>query len=83
MREFVSFLRAQPLPGSCAVVGMILAGIPGALIGLGVGLHVHAATAWFAMFELGLPAAVAGGALGFLVGCLAALASRFRRHRSA
>ena len=83
MRVFETYLGAQPLPARCALVGMILAGAAGALIGLGIGLHVYAATAWFAMFEVGVPATVAGGAVGFLVGCLMAVSNRFRRHGSA
>ena len=63
--RFVTYLRAQPLPWGCALVGVILGGGAGAITGLVVGLHVHAATAWFAVFELGVPAAVAGAAVGF------------------
>jgi hypothetical protein len=80
--RFVTYLRAQPLPRSCALVGMILAGGAGAITGLVVGLHVYAATAWFAVFELGVPAAVAGAAVGFLLGCAVSVANRPRRHGS-
>jgi hypothetical protein len=83
MREFLRDLREQPSPGSCAIVAMMVAGGVGAIIGLVVGLHVYAATAWFAMLELGIPAAVAGGAIGFLVGSVIALANQLRRHPSA
>jgi ABC-type uncharacterized transport system permease subunit len=41
----------------------------GAIVGLIVGLNANPATAWFAVFELGIPAAIAGS----LVGCIAAL----------
>lgn len=75
-------IRAEPSPGNCAIAGMLLAGIAGAIVGLVIGLHVYAATAWAAMFELGVPAAVVGAAGGFLVGYGLSLASRFRRHRS-
>jgi hypothetical protein len=47
---------------------MMLAGTPGASLALTVGLHVYAATAWFAMFELGAPEAIAGGLIGLLAG---------------
>jgi len=47
--------------------GAAVAGLLGAVAGLIVGLFVHPATAWFAAFELGLPAAI----LGALVGCAA------------
>ncbi len=81
MREFLSKLRAQPSPGGCALVGMMLAGGVGAIVGLVVGLHVYAATAWAAMFEVGIPAAVAGGTVGLLLGWVIAVANR--RHPSA
>jgi hypothetical protein len=41
----------------------------GALAGLILGLDANPATAWFAIFELGIPAFIAGG----LVGCIGAL----------
>jgi ABC-type uncharacterized transport system permease subunit len=41
----------------------------GAIVGLIIGLDANPATAWFAVFELGIPAGIAGG----LVGCVAAL----------
>jgi hypothetical protein len=62
---------------------MMLAGGGGAIIGLVVGLHVYAATAWAAMFELGIPAVVAGGTIGLLLGCVIGVANRHGRHRSA
>ncbi len=56
--------------------GAAVAGLLGAVAGLIVGLSVHPATAWFAAFELGLPAAI----LGALVGCAAgAVATAFGR----
>jgi len=59
-----------------AGIGAIAAGLVGAVAGLIVGLDVHPATAWFAAFELGFPAAV----LGALVGCAAgAIAAALRR----
>lgn len=83
MKDLMARLRADPSPGtvrgpgSCSWVSL------GAIIGLVVGLHVYAATAWAAMFELGVPAAVLGAAGGFLVGCSLTLARRRRRHGSA
>lgn len=79
MRDFVTDLRAQPSPRNCAIAGMLLAGGVGAITGLYVGLRVYAATAYFAMFELGLPAALAGAAVGFIVGCVLAMAHPRRR----
>jgi hypothetical protein len=73
---------AEPAPASHARVGAILAGGLGAIAGLIIGLHVYAATAWFAVLELGVPAAIAGGLLGCLSGAGAA-ALRRRRHPDA
>jgi len=79
MRSLVGQIRADPSAVNCAIAGMLLAGAAGAIIGLVVGLHVYVATAWAAMFELGIPAAVIGAVTGFLVGCALALVSRFWR----
>ena len=56
------------LIGLAAGVGAIVAGVIGAVVGLVVGLLVHPPTAWFAVIELGLPAAFLGGAVGLLAG---------------
>lgn len=83
MKDLIAQIRADPSPGNCAIAGMPLAGAAGVITGFVIGLEVHAATAWAAMFELGVPAAVAGAGAGFLVGCALAFFNRFRRHRSA
>lgn len=75
MRAFAERLRVLPSATRCAVIGALLAGVPGALAGLVVGLAVHPATAWFAVFELGVPAA----ALGTLLGLIVALGARVAR----
>ncbi len=51
---------------------MILAGTAGAILGLIVGLHLHAPTALFAIIELGVPAAIVGGLIGLLTGWIIA-----------
>lgn len=68
MRSFVLSLRALPLLARWTVVGTLAAGSIGAVAGLVIGLRVHAATAWFAVFELGIPAAIAGGLVGLVGG---------------
>lgn len=80
MKRFIAEVRADPSPGNCARAGVLVAGAVGMIIGLVIGLQVYAATAWAAMFELGVPAAVVGGVAGFLVGCALALVSRLSRH---
>jgi hypothetical protein len=56
----------MPLTARWALVGATLAGVIGGIAGLVIGISVYAPTAWFAVFEIGLPAAVAGGVLGLL-----------------
>ena len=76
----MSYLHERPLPARYALVGAMVAGGAGAIIGLVVGLHVYAATAWFATFEIGIPAAIAGAAVGALLGSAAVVVNRVRRH---
>ena len=59
----------MPLFQRCIAVGGFLGFAVGGTVGLIVGLHVYAATAWFAVFELGIPTAV----VGVLAGCVAAV----------
>ena len=83
MKDLIAQIRTDPSPGNCAIAGVLLAGAAGVIAGLVVGLEVHPATAWAAMFELGVPAAVVGAVVGFLVGCTSALVKRSQRHGSA
>ncbi|WP_125569872.1 hypothetical protein [Nocardioides baekrokdamisoli] len=53
--------------GRYASAGAAIAGFIGALAGLVIGLDTYAPTAWFAVFEIGIPAAMVGGLLGLLV----------------
>jgi hypothetical protein len=69
-------LRDRPLPVRWAVIGAGSAAVVGCLIGLVVGLLVHPPTAWFAVFELGVPASALGALIGLAFG---ALAIAFRR----
>lgn len=55
-----------PSPPSVVVTrAALLAGVLGFVVGLGYGLTVHAPTAWAAAFEVGIPAAALGVAIGF------------------
>lgn len=64
-----------------AVLGAAVCGVVGGIVGLVMGLDTYAPTAWFAVFEISLPAAILGAALGFLMGgCV--LAFRFLAHRT-
>jgi hypothetical protein len=60
-----------PLILRWAAVGALSVGGVGAVAGLVVGLLVHPATAWFAVFELGIPASVLGGLVGLISGSVA------------
>jgi hypothetical protein len=50
------------------LVGMVSAGAVGGVVGLVVGLRVYPPTAWFALFELGVPATIVGALLGLATG---------------
>lgn len=72
-------LAHLPLLGRFVVVGASCAGAAGAVAGLIVGLLAYAPTAPFALVELGLPSAVAGGLAGFVAGVGVSLLRRARR----
>ena len=61
-------LRGLPLILRWAAIGAVSAAVLGGVVGLVVGLLVHPATAWFAVFELGIPASILGGLLGLACG---------------
>jgi hypothetical protein len=60
-----------PLILRCAAIGAVSAALVGGVVGLVVGLLVHPTTAWFAVFELGIPASILGGLLGLASGAIA------------
>jgi len=62
-----------------AAIGAAVAGLVGGIAGLIIGLSVHPATAWFAIFELGLPATLLGGLVGALSGAIASAMTLARR----
>jgi hypothetical protein len=76
-------LRALPLILRWAAIGAFSAAVVGGVVGLVVGLVVHPATAWFAVFEIGIPASILGGLLGLATGAIAyAVQSTARRART-
>ena len=66
----------MPVVRRFAVIGSIVVGFLGALVGLILGLRAYPATAWFAVFEVGAPAGIAGAVVGALVGVLAMVVRR-------
>jgi hypothetical protein len=72
-------LRAVPLPIRWSIVGSGSAGVTGAIVGLAAGLYVYPPTAWFAVFELGVPAAITGAVIGLIVGLIAMAGRRIKR----
>ena len=65
-----------PLPVRYARWGALALGAAGCVVGLVIGLDVHAATAWAATFEVGLPSAVLGALAGLAAGSVRLLAHR-------
>jgi hypothetical protein len=59
-------LRGMPLIARWVTVGAASASVIGGIVGLVVGLFAYAPTAWFAVFELGVPAGVVGGIVGLI-----------------
>jgi len=57
---------------------VIDAGALGAIVDLVVGVFAHAATAWDAMFEVGIPAFVLGAIVGAISGAVATALGRVR-----
>ena len=74
-------LRGLPLPGRWALIGAASLGVIGAVVGLVVGLIVYAPTAPFAVFEIGLPAAIAGGVIGTGAGVIVIASRRVKQSR--
>jgi hypothetical protein len=72
-------LSEVALPLRFALLGGAAAGALGGVVGLAIGLHVYAPTAWFAILEIGVPAAVLGFVLGLVAGSITSLVRR--RHR--
>jgi hypothetical protein len=52
-------------------IGAGMSGLVGGIVGLVVGIVAHWQTAWFAVFELGIPCAVLGGLVGLMTGAIA------------
>jgi hypothetical protein len=80
MRAFAAVMRL-PVLARFFVVGTVCTGAAGCVAGLAIGLLVYPPTAWFGIFELGIPAAIVGGIVGLLSGSVV-LAARGLRDRN-
>jgi hypothetical protein len=60
----------MPAPARFAAIGGLVLGIAGGIAGLVSGLFAYPPTAWFAVAEVGVPAALVGALTGFVLGCL-------------
>ena len=72
-------LASLPLVARFAVIGLASASMLGGVVGLVLGLIAYPATAWFAVFEVGIPAGVVGAVVGALVGIVVVIFRRVRR----
>ncbi|MHB8189910.1 MAG: hypothetical protein ACYDHP_05725 [Ferrimicrobium sp.] len=79
VKRLVAEFRLMPLLGRWAVGGAACLGVIGAVTGLVVGLIAHPPTAPFAALELGIPATIVGGAIGFVAGVIVMTGRRIRR----
>ena len=82
-RELVSAiaeLRRLPIVLRSMIFGLLIGAVVGGIVGLVVGVYAYVPTAWFAIFEVGIPAGLFGGLLGAIVGLiLCAYGKAFRR----
>jgi ABC-type uncharacterized transport system permease subunit len=63
-------------------IGLVSGFIAGAVLGLVVGLDANPSTTWFAVFEIGFPAALLGGLIGLVSAAIACVVQRGRRRAS-
>lgn len=63
-------LQSMHIVPRLSLAGAACAGFVGGIVGLVIGLRVYAPTAWFAVFELAVPAAFVGAFLGMVAGLL-------------
>ena len=64
----VAELNQVPIAPRCAIFGSLIGGAVGGIVGLVLGIHAYPPTAWFAVFEVGIPGGVVGGLVGAMVG---------------
>ena len=72
-------LADMPIAPRFAIIGAVGLGAVGAVAGLVLGLIAYVPTAWFAVAELGVPAAMLGAILGLVIGSTVSAARRIRQ----
>jgi hypothetical protein len=80
VRHAVRELRELPLPLRLAAFGGAVFGVLGGIVGLVLGLRTYVPTAWAAVPEVGIPAAMVGAALGLVVGSFLRIRPHSRHH---
>ncbi len=75
-----SQLQAMPVILRFAVVGSTVAGVLGGVLGLVLGWRAYPPTAWFAVIEVAVPAAIVGAALGAFAGLVTVIVQRTIQH---
>jgi hypothetical protein len=70
----------MPVPTRFAVIGASVLGIGGGITGLILGLFAYPPTAWAAVAEVGMPAALLGGLAGLAAGFVVQAVRRTRKH---
>ncbi|SDD59611.1 hypothetical protein [Nocardioides lianchengensis] len=75
----MTWTQDVPLVPRYALLGAVGLGVTGAVAGLVLGLAAHPATAWFAVLEVGVPAAHLGLLAGLGAGAVRVRAGRIAR----
>jgi len=74
-----AWLRGLARPLRWSLVSAAVTALVGAAVGLVLGLRAYPPTAWFAVVEVGLPAALVGAVVGLGAGTLATASHRAAR----
>ena len=73
-------LASLPVVTRYAFVGATVCAVLGGLTGLVLGVRANPETAWFAVFEVAVPAGIGGAVVGAAVGLLALTVQRMNHH---